>query len=411
MIKGRVLDFFSDLPVSGVEVFVLGTVTSGVLASGVTTSSGTWDFPTISGTEELIIYYPLSSGTVGYSRAIERHVDNVDLYIRTLSYSGISPAFSFTPTSLLTSWNVLDIVTTPCHLYVITDNGLDIVDSNTLENVNSTRISGGVTSIAVYREQCENQELYICLPESGVYSYSLSGSFPSESILNEMLLVYSEPDILSNNISFMDKNFNNDLALASESGVDFYPGAASVRSFSQYPAAIGNTAIRVSTSGDVYYSPTNSGLYVKYAPNANWTSPDYFLNSSTTPALSGNIINDLELQVTTSGYIVYLATNSGITIYEEDRNNISASPVKYFGLDTISGSIINVSSIEIGPDTVLNSGSLFFSTYDDTTKSGVIQELDLATDSIVNTFDTSSVDLRLKRAGLPISGARDIALR
>lgn len=411
MIKGRVLDYFTDTPVSGVNVFVLGTSTSGVLASGITSASGNWDFPSISGTDTLVNYYPSLSGHVGYSRLIERYVDNIDLYIRAQSYSSSVSTINFFNTALKTSWNLNSITTTPCNLFVTTDNGLDIIDNNTLENVNTTRISGGISALAVDRTSCDNQELYFCIPESGVFSYSLSGNFPADSILNNTLLAYEEPNILSNNVTFMDKNFNNDLALASESGIDFYPGDVSIRKFTQYPSALNNTALKLNNNGDIYYSPTNSGLYVKYSPSSDWSSPDYILDSSTTPALSGNIVNDLEIQTTSSGCTVFLATNSGITIYEENRSNISSSVFKYFDLNTISGSVVNVSSVEITPNTTLSSGVLFFSTYDEVTKSGVIQELDLLSDTIVNTFSVSSVDLKLKRAGLPISGTKNIALK
>lgn len=410
MTKGRVLDYFTETPVSGVDVFVLGNVTSGVLASGTTTSSGTFNFTTISGSDDFLTFYPSLSGYVGYSRFVERYLDNIDLYVKPKTYISTISSFEFFDSPLKTSWNVNKLTTTPCELFALTDNGFDVIDSNTLQNVCSTVISGGVNTLGIFRQQCDDQLLYFTVPSSGVYSYTLSGSYNLNNILDEATLTYEGPtSLLSNNVILLDKNESNDLAIVSDSGIDYYDGALSTRSFSQFTTPV--DSIQVSTSGDLYYSPSGSGIYVKYKPTSNWTSEDYFLNSTTTPALSGNVVNDLEVLNTPSGYTLFLATNSGVSIIDENRSNISSSNIKYLGSSVISGAILNVSSIEVPPGTTTSSGSIFISTYDTVTKDGIVQEIDLSTDTVVNTFTESITDLRLRRSGLPISGSKTIALR
>jgi hypothetical protein len=411
MVSGKVLNYLNDVPVSGVNVIILGTVTSGALASGITSSSGTWNCPTVSGTDSLIIYYPSLSGYVGYTRTLERYLDNIDLYVKPKAYITPTESIDFFDTPLKTSWTVSGLITTPCDAFIITDNGLDIIDSNSITSRSYLKISGGLLDVGVCREICGDQTVYLSVPNSGIYLYDFTSESPAAISASSLVTFRQVPNILSNNINKVSKNYSNDLALGSISGVDFITGDTQIRSYTQYGSAIGNTSLKLNNEGDVYYSPTGSGLYVKYTPSGNWTSPDYFINNTSTPSISGNTINDLEVIPTSSSYLIIMATNSGISVMDENRSNISLSSVKTFQLETISGSSLDIASIEVTTGSTFTSGTLFFSTYDLNTFSGVIQQLDLQTNTITSTFTSGGVDLRLKRVGLAVSGAKNIGIR
>lgn len=131
----------------------------------------------------------------------------------------------------------------------------------------------------------------------------------------------------------MDRSYTNDVVIGTISGVDYFTPSG-VRYFHDFLAPIGVTACAVSDLGDVYYSPTNSGLYVKYSPNSDWTEPDYKVElSGIYPfPIQSNIINDIKLTSISGQNIIFLATRSGLLCYEEYRSNlnISAANAKIF---------------------------------------------------------------------------------
>ena len=100
----------------------------------------------------------------------------------------------------------------------------------------------------------------------------------------------------------------------------------------------GMTAVFVTEAGAVYYSPVLSGgLYAKFEPvSSGWTEPDYKLVAEGgNPIPSGvgfipsNQINEIQMNTFSGTNHIFLATTSGLFIYEEDRNNIKLVVAKH----------------------------------------------------------------------------------
>lgn len=410
-ISGIVYDYFTNLPVSGVDILVFGVTTTGLVQSGISNSVGEFSFSTFSGVGagEEIVYYPRLSGYVGYTKQIYEYIDDVNLYVREKTYTSQADFINLTNSFLHGSTVVADLEVSPCYYFITTSGGLDIVDLNSNLNVAYASLSGGFTCVGLDENVCSSQEILLGTNGDGVYSYTLPDTeFLSQNITSEVLPFYTAAsgDLTSNVIDCIDLDFETSRNLVgTESGVDYHSGAT--RYFSSYGSAVNTTACKLTSSGDVYYSPTDSGIYAKYGLiNADWGSPDYSLDSTTTPALSGNLVNDIDVTQVSGLNYVYLATNSGVFIYEEDRNDIATSTTKTYGLSVISGSSLNITGIKASTNSTLTSGKILISTYDTSTTDGVIQEIDLSTDTVINTFSTAFFESNLRRAGLSISGSR-----
>lgn len=343
--SGLVLDYDTQLGVSGVTVLLLTATGTTIEASGTTNPVGYFSFTrpdTISA--QTVIYHPIRSDLVGYSRTLPRYTDFVTLYTRsqvqTPNASGTATVNTISP-ALVTSCTVRDMISTGGHYYVITDAGLDVVDANTLMNAGYIVRSGGFTCISLNPSKSYKATVLLGTSNSGVLGFTIpeTGYSVNSQDLSSLLGVkYNtiQNTVRSDSINKIHQNQLGDVVIASTSGVDFitYSGA---RYYTIYPSGVGNTAVQVSEFGDLYYSPTNSGLYAVKRPNYNWTVPDYTVKLSGTGAnpfpLLSNYINDIAVTSVSGGYqnTVFLATPSGVMSFLEDADlNISASGAKLF---------------------------------------------------------------------------------
>jgi len=286
---------------------------------------------------------------------------------------------------LVTSTGVNDIDSNPCYVFIATTSGIDVFNPDYLENKAYSFIIGGCTSISVQNDRCEG-DVYLGTNNSGVLGFTMDDSL-SGNISGSVSGIYSYPDLVSNTVHCLSFNNEQGLAIGTSSGVTYITTSGNIY---DHVFSGGVTSCMLTSSGDLYYSPTSSGVYAKYGPiTSGWSSVDYMLNTSSVPALSGVYINDMEYKSTSSGNQVFLATNSGITMYDENRSNISGSYSRTIG-SSLSGTT-NVTGIEINTNTSVFSGSLLFSTYA-IGYSGVVGEYDLVTSGVSHVY--SNVDFQ-----------------
>jgi len=336
--SGIVLDSYSNVGVSGVTISVYSVTGTVVLATAIGDSNGYFEVD-IPNSSTDFIYTPYKPGHKGFSRVCSPNLTYLNLFVNLefpiQTYSGTEILNLFN-TGLVTSLVINDIAATPCNYYIATNNGLDIIDVNTLNNVGYFVRSGGYSSIALSRDSCTRSGVFLGTTNSGVYRFAPPQDFDlqSRSLSGSLFTLtnsISQGNLNSNNIQCLDINSRGERLIGTASGIEVI--TLSGRRSHNYPTAIGTTACVLSNEGDVYYSPTNSGLYVKYSPIASdWVEPDYKVVLSGTgvnpfPLLS-NYINSVRVTSVsgTSNNSVFLATRSGFIAYTEDVNlNISAS--------------------------------------------------------------------------------------
>lgn len=338
--SGIVLDYDTNLGISGAVIHVYTVTGTNILTSGVCSPVGTFSIDIPDSVSSNLIYIPVKYNYRGYSRQFDTNVSFLNLFLRSViaPISVNTVNLNLYNTGLVTSVQVRDIVSTPTHYYIITDNGLDVIDANTLYNVAYSTRSGGYTSIALDRNISTSSGVYLGTESSGVYTFNI----PNEYDLNDRdissliggIYTLTSGNILSNNIECLHLNSRGELGVGTLSGIDFY--TISGRKSHTYVSWTGTNAIFVSDYGDLYYAPTNSGLHVKYGSiGSNWTNPDYYVILSGTgpnpfPLLS-NYINDISITSISGDQnnCVFVATESGLMYYQEDSNlNISASGAK-----------------------------------------------------------------------------------
>lgn len=402
--SGTVKDSETDLPISGVTVYVIPENSNSIMSSGVSDAYGLYSL-TVSGSD-FLVYIPYKEGYRGYSRHLQPDIDNITLY---LSSGSINPQASGSFVTnlfnapLTTSTHILDLAATPCNIFAITDGGLDIIDTNTFLNqgyVNALNYK----CIYVKEDQCDGLSLVIGTSTSGLlhldFNTTLTGDLGS--------LVFKSPTYITNSddIDVIDVNISGTYLVGTQSGITYFNPQQ--QSF-VHDFAGGVSAAKLTNSGDAYYSPTGSGLLVKYLPTQNWSSVDYELTSSGTSPLQlpSDTINDIEISEVSGSIHVFIATTSGIFFYEENRNSIGTSQSGSLTLgNPISGTVANVTSIELSRDATITGGIISFSTFDEVTKDGIIQEVDLSTGLVVNTYSIASIESNLHRTNFPISGSR-----
>lgn len=283
---------------------------------------------------------------------------------------------------LKTSNYVLDIKTSPCSVFVATNSGLDIINPDNLTNEAFVILESGFNSLVIDQDRCEENHILLGSSVSGVcelvYNTTLTGD-----LSNDLVVKYSYPELPSNNIISLNRNDYDEVVVGTNSGVSFINISGDI-----FSCLINCDIVscNITNSGDCYYAPNNSGVYVKYGPiTANWSVEDYYLSSSTTPALLGNIINEILLgDLTDSGSEVYLATDSGIAIYSEDRSSMGDSYF-YTLINELNSSTKNVEGIELYPDTTISSGNLLYSTHE-TGVSGTVAIIDLSSKTEIENY-------------------------
>lgn len=338
--SGIILDYDTNEGVSGALLHVYTSTGTTLLTSTGCSPIGTFTVTIPDSVDSDLIYVPLFPNKRGYTRQLSKNNNFINLYLRNVS--GVPDIenlnLSLHNTGLVTSLIVRDIISSPTHYYVVTDNGLDIIDVNTLFNVGYITRSGGFTSIALDRTISTSSGVYLGTTNSGVYKFNIPATYNinNRDISSLLSSAYSvqQSNLLSNTVQCLHINKRGELAVGTPSGIDFL--SISGRRSHSYNTWSGTSDVFVSDYGDLYYSPTGSGLHVKYAPIAgNWVSPDYYIILSGTgpnafPLLS-NYINDIAV-TSVSGDTnnhVFLATQSGLMFFQEDANlNTSAANAK-----------------------------------------------------------------------------------
>lgn len=338
--SGIVLDYDTNIGISGALVHVYTSTGTGLLTSTGCSPIGTFTVNIPDTVNADLIYVPLKPNYRGYTRQLSRHNNFTNLFLRQIlgqpSIENVN--LNLYNTGLVTSVVTRDIIASPTHYYIVTDNGLDIIDVNTLYNVGYTVRSGGYTSIALDRSVSTASGVYLGTSDSGVFRFNIPASYDinNRDISGLIFSSYSvaSGNLLSDNVQCLHINKRGELGIGTPSGIDFQ--SISGHKKHQYTAWTGTKDVFVSEYGDIYYSPTGSGLHVKYAPIASdWLTPDYFIVLSGTgpnpfPLLT-NYINDIavtSISGDTNNH-VFLATESGLMYYQEDSDlNISATAAK-----------------------------------------------------------------------------------
>lgn len=287
---------------------------------------------------------------------------------------------------LITSTGVNSITSNACYVFVATSSGLDIFDPDSKSNLAYALVSGGCNDIYVGFEKCYDSNVFIATSLSGVVGLYFNEN-SSNNITSSISGVYSNPTIPYNNVTCLDLNSSGEFAIGSVSGISYINTSGSVYNH-VFTTAV--DSCKITQSGDVYYSPSNSGLYVKYAPiTSNWSSPDYILNNLSTPSLSGNTVNDIEVVYNSisGSYELFLATNSGAALISENRSNISSSYVDLIEFNPVN----NVTGIDLYQDSLVTSGSFIVSTAD-TNYNGIVGLYDVISGSLLETY--SQVDFQ-----------------
>jgi hypothetical protein len=290
-------------------------------------------------TNEYMIYIPMKRDYIGYSLSTN-NIGFISLFMRQqpneFAYSGGTDRLNLLNSVLYTGQIVTDVKASPTHIYITTCGGLDILDKNTYENVGYALYSGGFSCLSLNENYVTKSNIYLGTTTSGVLSFLIPSGYDSSNKNVSNLLIekwtLSNNNILSNKVTCIDQNSSNIYLVGTNSGVDYYNG--NIRYSHQYDLELDTKCCSISNYNDVYYSPTNSGLYVKYTPTSNWSNPDYKVVLSGTglnpfPLLT-NYINDIDIKSISGSNSVFLATNSGIIYYNENRAdlNITASGSK-----------------------------------------------------------------------------------
>lgn len=403
-ISGTVKDYLSGLTISGAEVNVI-SVTGTTFFDSVTSSGGgkfNIDVPN----SGQVIYVPYKENYRGYTRQLENYVDDVTLYLRSgtstpATVSG-SVYASLYDAVITTSTDVREVKTTPCHAIAITSAGVDIFLPDTKTNLGYVSRSGGYSAVYVDPNSCEEVEIYLGTSTSGLFRLDLEDN---EGDLQSF--AFQSYSTSSLDIRAIDGNSQGDLVIGTASGVDLVTASG----IFSYNLGSPVNVCRVTDEGDVYYSPVGSGIHVKYGPiGASWTVPDYNLDSQSTPNLLSDLINDIEVVSVVSGNnSVFLATSSGINVYEENRTAITGSNMSEYTSE-LNSSTLNVTGIELHSNSEYNSGEITYSTLEGSYQ-GVVNVLSLTSGSVSENLDVADFETNLRRAGTALSGSKFVHRR
>lgn len=331
-VSGLVLNYLNDLPIPYCNVFITNSGST-ALYSGVTNEAGLY---TITGIEtpvlEYLTYFGEKIGYRSYTRTLTNRVTEVTLHLQPVANlitgSGTSIA-QMLPTAFTTSTNIRQLKNTPTHLYAVTDDGLDIIDRNSLVNSAYLLYSGGLTCITLDDRACAVSGIQVGTSNSGVYQFTIPDfiNLENKNITSSLVRKFAVgfgAGLTSNFINCIDRNYHGEFIVGTSSGIDYFT-TTNARYSTTFTGALGVTACAISEHGDLYYSPTNSGLYVKYSGSSNWTDPDYIVNVGSSFPIQSNLVNDIKLTSISGQNIIFLATPSGLLYYQEDRNDINAT--------------------------------------------------------------------------------------
>jgi hypothetical protein len=397
-VSGIVKDLDTGTPVSGATVYSILYTDNFLSSSGVTSSSGTFSITVPSG---LVSFIPFKENYWGHAKTLEYVGGVLDLNLSSGIELPQSEGRMFThliDSSLVTSTNVLDSETNFDYIFAITDYGLDILDRWSLRNSGYLINSGGFSCISLDKSSSNVVDVYLGTTSGvGVLSYSGSGK---QSLNDSFEILYSGLD------ATCISSIEDSILVGTSSGITLISGGTSYSHLTN----TSTEACLLLDSGDIYYSPAESGIYCKYSPvSSDWTSPDYLLDSNSIPSILSNKVNDIEIGVPTSGNLsIFLATSSGISIYDENRSAISGSTMKSLTYE-LESSVDNIIDVELLEGTTINLGNVLYTSLSGT--SGEVKILDLEEDIVINHFERADLESNLKRAGLiKISGSRFVEL-
>jgi hypothetical protein len=341
VISGLILDYYDDTPISGASVLMLSP-SGTIVKSGQGSPIGSYelDVASVTGINSYMAYKQ------GYKALVVTYSGNVSPIVLHLKQAAPGYANSsgtgnapLTRAAFITSPNIIKVQDTPAHLFCCTIAGLDVIDKNTLNNIAYIPWSGGFTSICLDDRASAVSGIQLGTAGSGVLEFKIP-SFDElvnkniSSLLKTKYRTNVGQGLTSNVVQCLDRSYRSDILVGTLSGVDYYNPTGN-RFSHEFDSEYGVTACAVSDNGDVYYSPTNSGLYVKYGPiTSGWSSPDYKVEvGGVYPfPMNSNIINDIKVSSISGANIVFLATRAGLLCYTEDRGdlNVSASGAKLF---------------------------------------------------------------------------------
>lgn len=342
IVSGLVLDYFTNKGVADALVYAVSASGSSILISGNTSPIGSFELNVPTTTQDVVYFAESTLDRVGYSRQFKPYIQYVNLYLRQTDHipSVSGGIFTNCYNAMLTTASKVDhILNSPTHLYVVTEGGLDIIDLNNNLNVGYIIYSGGFTDISLNRNISSGNQVLLGTTNSGVLQFTVPETYNllSRDLTNSLYQKYntSSGTLTSNYVNCIHQSEMGDIIIGTTSGIDYFTPSG-IRYYTNYSGSVGTTACFVSNSGDIYYSPTNSGLYVKSGTIvSNWTTPDYMVVLSGTgvnpfPLLS-NYINDVSVTTESDGNTVFIATLSGLLVYKEESDlNLSASGAKLF---------------------------------------------------------------------------------
>lgn len=344
LVSGLVMDYHTDEAVSSATVYAIDAVSGDIVASTETIPFVGYFLLEVTAPADLVYLAYSEFYEAGYARQLPPSISYVNLFLRKVS-SDLLPTVSGSlhnniSNSMLTgSVEVTDMQANLTNLYVSTRSSLEIIDLNTRSNVGYLTYSGGFTCLDFDTDWCSDTVVYLGTADSGVLGYNIPSSYTAgdRDLSSSLYSKYSvaSGQLQSNTVQCMSLASAAGLVVGGVSGVDYITSSGGVYHYA-YNEEIGTTACWLTPVGDIYYSPTNSGVYVKRGPIVgDWVIPDYVIQVSGGGGYSfplpSNYINDISVTTHSGANNVYIATTSGLMVYEEVADlNVSASGAKVF---------------------------------------------------------------------------------
>jgi len=332
--SGIVLDFYTNYPIEGATI-LLGVSGTMPYSSAVSSPIGTFTLSSPSDPYAEISTLPIKIGYIGYSSVLSNSDSFITLYLREeiqerVNISGVGN-LNFFESTLVTGQKINDIKASPYYIFVATVGGLDIVEINTLKNVGYIKYDGGISCISLNKNYSNDSEILLGTSNSGVVYFSLPYTWSGRNLSSRLRQKWSatQAKLTSNYVTCIDQTISGEYLIGTNSGIDYY-NISGTRYKHEYGMELNTDCCKISEFNDLYYSPRESGVYIKYGtPLVDWTFPDYTVTLSGTgsypfPLLS-NKINDIDLKSVSGSNSVFIASLSGLLYYDENRFNLDAT--------------------------------------------------------------------------------------
>lgn len=274
---------------------------------------------------------------VGYTITLD--ADPYDPYGYTFAYT-FRTTSQTTSGMFVTSQNVRKLYATDIFVLAVTDSGLDIIDKRTMTNYAFVWFSGGFTSVWSMIQHIDTDCVYLGTDTSGIYKIALSDIVRGGDVTQycqSKFTAFTALSLSSNQIIDLH-GYGNNLAVLMPNNVNIIKDEVTKYS-SGVTSTISSGSVWVSSLYDVYYTGTN-GLNAKYRAISDWSSPDYVYNTTSTPALGSNIINDLYVASATNdptnnfydfNNSLFIATANGLFVIQEKKGSEAISSIVSYG--------------------------------------------------------------------------------